>query len=767
MMPANALIPYTRQAPSREGSEQSIVMNMGAMNLNVPSTNPNIYGGGGSLDSSEDVGFRSNWNQPNRNAVGIVEGSNTVYLPSHNPNVYRGGGGLDTSGDAGFRSNWNRSNWNQPNHNAVGIVEGSNNVDLPSSNYPLGLDTTRGWEQAAQNVSGSNYNTLANSGLPNWNIGNQQYRGNLGRGVGFEEQTMGFGYAMEQTMGLEHETRGNETAGDDHGRNADYHQGLYLPYNAQPNNALSDEPVKDIVKEFQNRNRAPKAPDPSLLQQYSQRQDVVRQMNEAQPDNEDDGEDDDDDDDDDSDENVAASRTSSRKAETRPHLLAFYPKGMSDLILAAKSEVYRHLVLNDPFPRPRNECFSKMLQEAIRSFAEDGRTVEAGYLEEYENNILLLLYKDISSFRSGLKKKAVGLIQAAYNLPLSADEMPEELENPTAEETKNRNQLLVKLTRDKITVLLDDDVANAGHFCKNGKHPVTKKTNNLQHPAIPQVIKQIFYTDKSAMARKFPADFTEKVPDGAFALAATIIQNCLEEFQNGRHIAKKFTAEEYNPSYLAVLWAIERVRTDPNYHGPELERNLVKWAQAGRLSLSTPFFLKRRCWTEPGQVNEEDWGDFGLNGNLPGSVYLVKSTGLSPVALTGSKQSLCNKPKSAANPMIMSLPRPEAPAHGFTKLRLGQKPHQAKGHGRPGAFRLSRHITKPEEGGAGWWHCYNVQSFSIVEYSSMTHPGPCFNHPIQCSKDKDVDHVDRSPFFLDWHSNAPPATRTRQAGSQQ
>ena len=209
-------------------------MNMGAMNLNVPSTNPNIYGGGGSLDSSEDVGFRSNWNRPNRNAVGTVEGSNTVYLPSPNPNVYRGGGGLDTSGDAGFRSNWN-----QPNRNAVGIVEGSNNVDLPSSNYPLGLDTTRGWEQAAQNVGGSNYNALgmpsgwnldatANSGLPNWNIGNQQYQGNLGRGVGFEEQNMGFGYAIEQTTGFEHETRGNETAGDNHGRNADYHQGKVI-----------------------------------------------------------------------------------------------------------------------------------------------------------------------------------------------------------------------------------------------------------------------------------------------------------------------------------------------------------------------------------------------------------------------------------------------------------------------------------------------------------------------------------------------------------
>lgn len=90
--------------------------------------------------------------------------------------------------------------------------------------------------------------------------------------------------------------------------------------------------------------------------------------------------------------------------------------------------------------------------------------------------IYLQLYKDTSSFRSNLKKKAISLIHSAYNLPLSPKEMPEELANPTAKQTKERDQLVKKLIREKIAVLLDNDKANPGHFLKNGKNPITVGT---------------------------------------------------------------------------------------------------------------------------------------------------------------------------------------------------------------------------------------------------------------------------------------------------
>lgn len=116
-------------------------------------------------------------------------------------------------------------------------------------------------------------------------------------------------------------------------------------------------------------------------------------------------------------------------------------------------------------------------------------------MDEHETNILSLvsllirllfvvlknsqLYKDISFFRSGLKKKAISLVHSAYNLPLSPNEAPEELLNPTPEQTKERNLLLKKLVQDKIAVLLDPTRSNPGHFLKNGKNPVTVRYLHL------------------------------------------------------------------------------------------------------------------------------------------------------------------------------------------------------------------------------------------------------------------------------------------------
>lgn len=115
-----------------------------------------------------------------------------------------------------------------------------------------------------------------------------------------------------------------------------------------------------------------------------------------------------------------------------------------------------------------------------------------GFLDNHEADILTLvslvirllsvalnisqLYKDISYFRSGLKKKAISLIHSAYNLPLSPKEMPEELSNPTPAQVEERDLLLKKLVQDKIAVLLDPRKGNPGHFLKNGKNPVTVRS---------------------------------------------------------------------------------------------------------------------------------------------------------------------------------------------------------------------------------------------------------------------------------------------------
>lgn len=95
------------------------------------------------------------------------------------------------------------------------------------------------------------------------------------------------------------------------------------------------------------------------------------------------------------------------------------------------------------------------------------------YMTLHRYTDYLQLYQDTSNFRSNIKKKAVAIVQPSYNLPLSTQEMPAELEDPTEEEAKTRQQLLIRLVSKKVTVLLDDDEANVGQFLKNGKNPIS------------------------------------------------------------------------------------------------------------------------------------------------------------------------------------------------------------------------------------------------------------------------------------------------------
>lgn len=81
---------------------------------------------------------------------------------------------------------------------------------------------------------------------------------------------------------------------------------------------------------------------------------------------------------DDSDENNVSSKKASRNPNAKPKTLPFYPRGVRNLILAAKKVVYHHLVIEDAFPKRNDSCFSIALQKTILSFAEKGLVVEPG-----------------------------------------------------------------------------------------------------------------------------------------------------------------------------------------------------------------------------------------------------------------------------------------------------------------------------------------------------------------------------------------------------
>lgn len=120
--------------------------------------------------------------------------------------------------------------------------------------------------------------------------------------------------------------------------------------------------------------------------------------------------------------------------------------------------------------------------------------------------------------------------------------------------------------------------------------------NNLAHPAIKEIIVQFFYTADNALARTFPEDFKDEVPEDAIASVMTYvcisrplqvllahtpqIQLCLEEWKAGIRQEVGFDGENYKIVHNSLLNLINEVKSNP-YHGLKFSSNQRKWAQTG------------------------------------------------------------------------------------------------------------------------------------------------------------------------------------------
>jgi WD40 repeat protein len=124
------------------------------------------------------------------------------------------------------------------------------------------------------------------------------------------------------------------------------------------------------------------------------------------------------------------------------------------------------------------------------------------------------------------------------------------------------------------------------------------KTNNISHPCIAEFIIQFYYRGDNALAKFFPDDFKDAVPDHAVALVLTCvkylqissvfyakkcdvqIQNCLEEWEFGYKQGIKFSGDDYKSVQNAMLDLIDEVKGN-SYHGAKYEANRRKWARVG------------------------------------------------------------------------------------------------------------------------------------------------------------------------------------------
>ncbi|KAH7904264.1 hypothetical protein BJ138DRAFT_1119571 [Hygrophoropsis aurantiaca] len=252
----------------------------------------------------------------------------------------------------------------------------------------------------------------------------------------------------------------------------------------------------------------------------------------------------------------------------KPTTMAFYPPLWSKLLTDSKSRMRLLVIIGigtqflDINTALDNECM-EILFEMIAFFEANGLEVEIGYFPLHKRDMARVVFNDIGTFRSELKKVAMQMVRAYYDLSPPS----------TAASQEER----IKAVKDKATKLLFK-----GQYLR-GARDALGKTSNFAHEGLKQMCLAAFYNRTSGKSlRQFP-EFQKQVPSQAVAYMASMAYIVILSYQtNGFDAGEPLDVEVLEPSYNRLASQMNRIFED-KYHGPKLEKTLEDWAQIGML----------------------------------------------------------------------------------------------------------------------------------------------------------------------------------------
>ncbi|RDB30299.1 hypothetical protein Hypma_007133 [Hypsizygus marmoreus] len=328
--------------------------------------------------------------------------------------------------------------------------------------------------------------------------------------------------------------------------------------NIQPDNGLDETDAVDILQEHRRRNHANRAPRLERLA-VERTQDYPEDHSQA----------------DNSDsyptQKKRAPRHSKGTKPAHPTTLSYYPGRWQEVQMRAKKKMGRYIFLHHAFPDRETDLHvaRNFITEVLAEFEREGQKVEDGYEQTRDMNVVV--FKEASTYRGTLKTMARPIVREKYKDMFDVD-------------FEGGNQMeYFQLISHNVEKLLKD-----GYFLQGGVDN-NNKTNNLSHSCIEELCIQFFYVNKNGLARLFPDDFKEQIPDHAVAIVMASIQNCIEEFKDGYYQELPFNKQGYNNVVDAMLGLIEQARAHA-YHGPKYTSNVRRWARVGMRFLNADKF---------------------------------------------------------------------------------------------------------------------------------------------------------------------------------
>ncbi|KAI6027979.1 hypothetical protein PISMIDRAFT_7662 [Pisolithus microcarpus 441] len=235
---------------------------------------------------------------------------------------------------------------------------------------------------------------------------------------------------------------------------------------------------------------------------------------------------------------------------------AFFGPLWCKLLGEAKARMRLYVAMEVPFLRREmaiDGVCMEILVEMVIKYEDDGLELEAGFYPEHKRSMATILFNDMQTFHSEIKKVTVCIVPFEYGLypPKTIDD----------------NAKRIDFIKKKATQLLESARYLHGDLDSLGR------TSNFAHSTLKKTCLAVYYCTSSKSLRQF-AKFQESVPVKVLALVAAIIQSILTTFKK-HGVAKNETlcGDEIEEACNNIMCLIDQVWYD-NYHGSKLNKML-------------------------------------------------------------------------------------------------------------------------------------------------------------------------------------------------
>ncbi|KAG1895578.1 uncharacterized protein F5891DRAFT_1194100 [Suillus fuscotomentosus] len=266
----------------------------------------------------------------------------------------------------------------------------------------------------------------------------------------------------------------------------------------------------DVLQLHHKRNGHPRLPDPAVL-------DLLHQAETKPPDSKP------------SDTNIKARKVSANITGEGPKAtqLGWYGPRWKRFLEETKGECRVQHAIENLFPTfidGLSGTIPEILTASLVQWLESGQQVEGNIWPDYKPEMAKLLFEDLSTWRSDLKKITISITPSMYDLVPPSHVPPQE----RAMWVEEHAAKLLELS----------------FFLRNA-------------------VISFFYTGSYRIARRRPEVFREQLP-----------LECLYCVKNGNgKLYPKFSAKEYKSIYIKMVGLLNDIIRDP-YHGPKLVEQL-------------------------------------------------------------------------------------------------------------------------------------------------------------------------------------------------